>query len=319
MNVLVTGSNGFIGRALCKRMIVEGYQVRGAVRNATQMTALPSGVEAFQVGNICSETNWSKALNGINGIIHLASRVHVMRENTADPVVAIREVNVNGTKYLAQQAVEASVKRFVYLSTVKVNGEGKATSYTEKDKPEPMDPYAVSKCESEKLLHAVAYETGLEVVIIRSPLVYGPRVKANFLRLLELAESGIPLPLKSLNNRRSLIYLGNLVDAIITCMKHPNAAGQTYFVSDNEDVSTPTLMRRMGSALKRPARLFHCPSGVLKVAGRLAGKATEMERLIGSLTVDISKIIHELDWAPPFSMTRGLRETGEWYRKKDLQ
>jgi len=316
MKVLVTGANGFIGQALCKRMIVEGCQVRGAVRNATQMTPLPSGVETVQVGNIWSETNWSKALNGINGIVHLAARVHVMRENTADPVMAIREVNVNGTTCLAQQALEAGVRRFVYLSSVKVHGEGRATPYNEKDDSGPVDPYAKSKWEAEKILNKIAEETGMEIVILRSPLVYGPRVKANFLRILKVVERGIPLPLASVNNRRSLIYIENLIDAIITGMKHHRAAGQTYLVSDGDDVSTPELIRRISYALGKPTRLFPFPPILLKMAGIITGKFVSMDRLVGSLTIDSSKIRRDLNWQAPFSMEHGLRETARWYNKQ---
>lgn len=319
MTVLITGANGFIGQALCKRLMADGYQVRGAVRSVAQMKAMSSRVEWVQVGNIWSETNWSKVLSGINGIVHLAARVHVIRENTASPDVTVGEVNVRGTACLAQQAIEAGVKRFVYLSSVKVHGEGRAKAYNEKDDPSPMDPYAISKWEAEKILCEVAKETGMEVVIIRSPLVYGPQVKANFLRLMELVDLNIPLPLASINNRRSLIYIGNLVDAIITCMQNPTASGQTYFVSDSDDVSTPELIRRMAYALEKPVRLFPFPLFMLKMAGRFSGKRVEIDRLLGSLMVDSSKIHRELDWQPPFSMEQGLRETTKWYKKRGLR
>jgi nucleoside-diphosphate-sugar epimerase len=319
MTVLITGASGFVGRTLCKRLMADGYQVRGAVRSAAQITVLPSMVERVQVGDIGLDTDWSKVLGGINRIVHLAARVHVMRENTANPILAIREVNVKGTECLAQQAIKAGVKRFVYLSSVKVHGEGRTTAYNEKDDPGPMDPYAKSKWEAEKILCNVVKETGMEIVILRSPLVYGPHVKANFLRLLEMADSGIPLPLRSINNRRSFIYLNNLVDAIITCMKHPKAAGQTYFVSDGEDISTPELIRRISSSLGKPTRLFPFPPVMLKMVGIITGKSVTIDKLLRSLTIDCSKICRELGWQAPFSMERGLKETGDWYMKKDLQ
>ena len=314
LNILVTGANGFIGRALSERLMVEGYKVRGVFRDSTQMTARSLGVEMIQIRGIHSETNWSKVLNGINGIVHLAAKVHVCRRNSADPYALFREINVDGTKYLAQQAVKAKVRRFVYLSTVKVNGEGRAAPYNEMDIHQPQDAYSFSKWEAEKILGKIAEETGMEVVIIRSPLVYGPHVKANFLRLLELVERGVPLPLESVNNRRSLVYIGNLVDAIVTCVSHPRAAGNTYLVSDGEDVSTPELIRRISFVLGKPARLFPFPSVMLKMVGIISGQSVPIDRLLKSLTVDCSKIRRELDWQAPFSMDQGLSETARWYK-----
>jgi len=319
MHVLITGASGFIGTALCWKLFSKKWQVRGTVRPSNRLNKLSTGVNAVQIGSIGPYTNWSEALFGVDCVVHLAARVHIMRDTAYDPLTLFQQVNVLGTERLAREAALANVRRFIYISSVKVNGEGRSTPYNEEDLQKPQDDYSISKWEAEKVLNKISGETGMETVIIRSPLVYGPRVKANFLRLLEIVDRGIPLPLASVNNRRSFIYLDNLVDAIVTCMKHPNAVGQTYFVSDNEDVSTPALMRRMGLALKRPVRLFHCPSGVLRVAGRIAGKVTELERLTGSLTVDISKIRSDLDWKPPFSMDQGLRKTAKWYLKKEIQ
>jgi nucleoside-diphosphate-sugar epimerase len=362
MNVLITGANGFIGQALCKRLMAEGYHVRGAVRSTAQIAALPSGVEGTMVGNIGPETDWSDVLSGIEGIVHLAARVHVIPENAADPLAASRLVNVAGTERLARQAAEAEVKRLVYISSVKVNGERTGGSgnrpgvrsqektdrgrpseiekkkafhgvkksegrgregelkkfFSEEDVPEPRDPYAVSKWEAEKVLHEIVDMTGLEVVVLRPPLVYGLGVKANFLRLLDIVGRGIPFPLASVKNRRSLIYLGNLVDAIVTCISHPIAAGNTYLVSDGEDVSTPELIRRMGYALGRPVRLFPFPPFMLKMTGIVTGKSIAIDKLLRSLMVDSSKILRDLDWKAPFSMEQGLRETAEWYLKKDF-
>jgi len=317
MKILVTGANGFIGRALCERMKVDEYHVRGSIRDETQMTLLPLGVEAVQVGSICSETNWSKALDGIDRIVHLSARLHVLRENTVDPVAAFRKINVDGTKCLALQAVKAGVKRFVYLSTVKVNGEGRSTPYNEEDLQKPQDDYSMSKWEAEKILSKIAEETGMEIVILRSPLVYGPRVKANFLRLLKVVERGIPLPLASVDNRRSLIYLGNLVDAIITCIKHPRATGQTYLVSDGEDVSTPELIRLISKAMGRKARLFSFPPSMLKTIGKITGRSAEIYRLIGTLCVECNKIRTMLGWDPPYTPEEGISKTAEWYQKKE--
>ena len=313
--VLVTGATGFIGQELCKKILLGNWFVRGIIRLSTYRNNLPSDVDVIPLEEIGPRTDWSKALSGVDIVVHLSARVHVINDPSEDSLAAYRYVNAAGTERLARIASAYGVKRFVYLSSVKVNGEGKPVPYTEKNDPEPVDPYGISKWEGEKILHEIGYETDLEVVIIRSPLVYGPRVKANFLRLLKVVECGVPIPLKSVNNRRSLIYLGNLVDAIVTCMKHPRAIGQTYLVSDGEDVSTPELIRRMGSALGRPARLFPFPPFLMNIAGCISGKSDTIERLIGSLMVDSSKIKRELDWEPPYTMDQGLKETAKWYKK----
>ncbi len=358
MNILITGANGFIGKSLCKRMLADGYQVRGAVRGTTQMTVLPSGVEGVMVGDIGPETDWSEALAGIEGIVHLAARVHVMRENSVNPLAAYREVNVEGTKCLAIAAVNAGVKRFVYISSVKVNGEntedksrdqeknrdqgsgvrgqgknryqvsgrsGQGTggrrsvskqSFSEKDVPEPQDPYGISKWEAEQVLHDVAADTGLEVVILRPPLVYGPEVRGNFLRLLRIVWMGIPLPLANINNCRSFIFLRNFIDAIITCIIHPKAAGETFMVSDGRDLSTPELIRMIAEVMGRKTRLFPFYPAMLKAMGKITGKSAEIKRLVGFLCVNNGKIKRMLGWKPPFTMEEGLRETAKWYTKK---
>ncbi len=315
MKVLVTGATGFVGRRLCERMMADGWQVRGAVRSAEQAAKLTAGVEVVQIESIGADTDWSKALAGADAVIHLAARVHVMNDFVADPLAAFREVNVAGTERLARMAATTGVKRFVYISSVKVNGEGCEKSFTERDIPAPEDPYGVSKWEAEQVLHTVAEDTGLEVVILRPPLVYGPGVKANFLSLLKLLDRAIPLPLSSINNLRSFIYVGNFVDAIITCINHPKAAGQTYLVSDGEDVSSPELIMRVADALGKPVRLFPFPPALMRFAGKLTGKAAAVDRLLGSLVVDSSKIRRELNWKPPYTMEEGLRETAEWFKK----
>jgi len=316
MNILVTGANGFVGRVLCKRMLADGYQVRGAVRGAAQMTAVPSGIEGALVGDISPKTDWSKALIGVDAVVHLAARVHIMNDMAPDPLAEFRYVNVAATKRLAQTAAATGCRRFVYMSSVKVNGEGGPTPYSEEDAESPQDPYSISKWEAEQELYEIARKTGMEVVVLRAPLVYGPEVKANFLRLLKVVARGIPLPLANVNNRRSMIYLGNLVDAIVTCITHPGAAGQTYLVSDGEDVSTPELIRRIGVALNYPARMFPFPLSLIRFAGNLLGKSAAVERLLGSLTVDTAKIRRELNWTAPYTMAAGLKETAQWYLKK---
>lgn len=318
-HVLITGTNGFIGKALCDRMVSEDYQVRGTVRSLRLKAKIPASVNVSKIKSIGPDTDWSRALAEINYVVHLAGQVHATGNICNDSIALFRRVNVEGTKRLAQEAALANVRRFIFMSSVKVNGEGRSTPYNEDDIQTPQDAYSVSKWEAEKVLNKISDETSMETVIIRSPLVYGPCVKANFLRLLNLVDRGIPLPLASIKNRRSLIYLENLVDAIVTCIKNPRASGQTYFVSDGEDVSTPELIRRMGSVLGKPVRLFPFPPFMLKIAGCISGKLIGIDRLLGSLMVDSSKIRRDLDWKAPFSMNQGLKETAKWYMSKNLQ
>jgi nucleoside-diphosphate-sugar epimerase len=275
---------------------------------------LPASVQAAPIESIGHDTDWSAALTGIDTVIHLAARVHVMDEASGDPLTSYREVNVAGTENLARQAAAHGVRRLVFLSSVKVHGEATEIPYQEHIHPAPQDPYGVSKLEAETVLHQITAETGLEVVIIRPPLVYGPGVKANFLNLLKIVESGLPLPLASITNARSLVYLGNLIDAIITCTKHPKAAGQTFLVSDCKDVSTPMLIRQVANALGRPVRLFPFPPSLIHLAGNLTGKSMAVDRLLGSLVVDSGKIQQELGWKPPFTMAEGLAVTAKWYK-----
>lgn len=305
MKFLVTGANGFVGKALCAELLKQGHEVRAAVRSEIVEF---DGFESFVVGAIDGGTRWEKALAGMEAVIHLAARVHVMEDSSADPLAEFRRVNVAGTENLARQAAKAGVKRFVYVSSIKVNGEATYgdEAFAEKSRPDPQDPYGISKWEAEQALHRVAAATGLEVVIVRPPLVYGFGVKGNFAQMLKVLVRGVPLPLASVDNRRSLVYAGNLVDALILCAVHPAAAGQTYLVSDGEDVSTPDLLRQLGEAMGHPARLFYCPSALLKLAGRLTGKVDQIERLLGSLRVDSGKIRRELGWLQPYTLREGL-------------
>ena len=312
-NVLVTGANGFIGKALCRRMLAEGWNVRGAVRSLSQKAALPSVMDIVEIGSIGPSTEWETALEGIDTVVHLAARVHVMDESTADPVTAYREINVAGTTHIAQISKFKEVRRFVYVSSIKVNGEGRADPYTESDQPAPVDPYGISKFEAEQELQSIAGKTGLEVVIVRPPLVYGPEVKANFLQLIKLINRGIPFPFAGVKNQRSMIFLGNLVDALFICITHPRAAGNTFLVSDGKNVSTPELIQKISLSLGKPARVFALPTGFLRFLGKLTGKSEAVSRLLDSLIVDSAKIRTELDWKPPFSMEEGLKKTADWY------
>lgn len=312
-NILVTGATGFIGKPLCAKLLADGFQVRAAVWREEPGGSLPTGIDVALIDSIGPDTDWNQALAGIDTIIHLAARVHVMEEKDKDPLSAYRLVNVAGVERLARLASAAGTKRLVFLSSVKVHGEETATRYTEQDTPAPLDPYGVSKLEAEESLKRIATETGLEVVFIRPPLVYGAGVKANFLKLMDIVARGLPLPFGSVNNARSMIYVGNLIDAVVICAKHPQAAGQTYLVSDGDDVSTPDLIRRIATALNSPERMVPFPSGLMRFAGRIMGKTAAIDRLLGSLVVDDIKIRKELGWKPPFTMADGLAETGKWY------
>lgn len=253
------------------------------------------------------------ALQDVSAVVHLAARVHVMADDAEDPLREFRRVNLDWTERLARAAALQGIRRFVYLSSIKVNGEQGSRPFTEQNLPNPQDPYGMSKWEAEQALARVSSQTGLEIVVVRSPLVYGPGVGGNVLQLLHIIRRGIPLPLASVHNRRSLIYLGNLVDALACCVKDVRAAGETYLVSDGEDLSTPELIRRLARALGLPARLWPVPLSVLRWIGSVAGKQAMIDRLLGSLQVDSSKIRKGLDWSPPYSVDQGLAETAAWY------
>ena len=308
--VLVTGANGFVGDALCAEAYERGLSVRGATRSACK---LPHGVENVAVAAMNTTTDWRHALTGCSAVIHLAARVHVMKESIADPLAEFRRVNVHGTLNLARQAATAGVRRFVFISSVKVNGEATLPGqvFTAADVPAPLDAYGVSKMEAEQGLRHIAEQTGMEVVIIRPPLVYGPGVKANFAAMVRWLRRGVPLPLGAIHNRRSLVALDNLVDLIVLCLTHPAAANQTFLVSDGEDVSTSDLLRRMGQAMGKPARLLPVPPSWLKVAAAIVGKQEMAQRLCGSLQVDISKTRELLGWSPSISLDEGLRRASK--------
>jgi nucleoside-diphosphate-sugar epimerase len=315
--ILVTGANGFVGSALCPRLEQSGFLVKGAVRVLAKLP--PGGIsdsEACQwvvLHDRSTEDETNEALRDVHAVVHLAARVHVMTDRTPDPLQEFRKINLVWTKQLARVAASQGVRRFVYLSSIKVNGEQSVMPFTERDFPNPEDPYGVSKWEAEQALAKVSAETGMEIVIVRSPLVYGPGVGGNFLQLLKILQRGVPLPLASVQNRRSLVSRGNLVDALISCVRDRRAAGQTYLVSDGEDLSTPELIRRLGKVMGVNVRLWPFPVPLIRWMGQIAGKMGMIDRLLGSLQVDSSKIRRELDWHPPFSIDRGFAETAAWY------
>jgi len=316
---LVTGANGFIGRALCQKLQAAGYFIRAAVR-ARPEESEKCRVElapSVRVAEVNGSTDWHTALDEIDFVVHLAAQVHVMRPAGGN-MAGYRRVNVEGTAKLAHDAAAHGIKRFVFLSSVKVHGERISDRpFTEGDIAHPEDAYGISKWEAEQALAQIAKETGMEVVVLRAPLVYGPGVKANFLRLMRLVARGVPLPFASVTNLRSVLYVGNLVDAIITSLEAPAAAGKTYLVSDDEDVSTPDLIRALAGALEVPVRLFPCPVAVLRAGADVVGRGDEMARLVGSLQVDSSRIRSELGWRPRYSLAEGLRETARWFRDAD--
>ena len=308
MKVLVTGASGFVGSALCGHLLAKGQTVTGAVRSIPGKP-LP-GVEYRVVSDLSAETNWREALTGMDAVVHCAARVHIMKETSTDPLAAFREMNVKGTACLAEQAADNGVKRFVFISSIKVNGETTSgRPFTADNTPAPEDPYGISKWETEQVLQKIAEKTGLEVVIIRPPLVYGPGVRANFLRLMQAVKWGMPLPLGAINNRRSLVALDNLMDLIDTCLNHPAARNQTFLVSDGSDLSTTELVKNMAVALGKPTRLIPMPESLLWVMAKLLGKTSIAQRLCGSLQVDINKTRDMLGWSPPVTGDEALRKT----------
>ena len=305
MKLLVTGANGFVGKSLCVELSRRGHGVRAASRTDTDAFL---GFENTLTGSIGPNTNWLEALSNVEVVIHLAARVHVMNDLAVDPLAEFRKVNVVGSLKLANQAAAMGVKRFVFVSSVKVNGESTLPghAFTELDNAAPQDAYGLSKHEAEMGLRQIALDTGMEVVIVRPPLVYGPGVKANFAALMRAVQRGWPLPLGAVHNQRSLVSLGNLVDFIGACMLHPRAANQTFLVSDGHDLSVAELVQGLARAVSVSARLVPVPVWVLHSAAVLAGKGDVIKRICGNLQVDISKARNLLGWVPPFSVNEGL-------------
>lgn len=304
--VLVTGSAGFIGSAVLSKLVAERHTTMGAVR------AAPNRPFSVLGPSLDPDSDWSQLLCGIQVVVHAAARVHLMQDQTSNPLLAFRAINVLGTLNLARQAATTGVRRFVFLSSAKVNGEQTPSghAFRSADTPSPHDAYGISKDEAEAGLKAIGSETGMEIVIIRPPLVYGPGVKGNFAAMMRAVRRGWPLPFGGVtNNRRSLVALDNLLDLIVTCIEHPAAANQTFMVSDGEDLSTADLLRRLGAAMGKPARLLNVPPALLTAAAAMIGKRAIAQRLLGNLQVDISHTCRTLGWKPSISVDEGLRRT----------
>lgn len=315
--ILMTGADGFIGSALTVRLQDCGYVVRAAVRTArntrAQQNRGSTALQSIVLSDASTDDETKAALEDVQAVVHLAARVHIMSDRSANPLEEFRRVNVRWAGRLARLAALQGVRRFIFLSSVKVNGERTTSPFTEQDPPGPEDPYAVSKWEAEEALAAISSETGIETVVVRSPLVYGPGVRGNFLQLLKVIRCGIPLPFAGIRNQRSLIYRENLADALIRCMQEKGASGKTYLVSDGEDLSTPELIRRLADAMRVRVRLWPVPARLLLCAGRMMGKGAVIGRLVDSLQIDSSKIRRELSWTPPFRVERGLQEAASWF------
>ena len=306
-SVLITGGQGLVGKALVTRVLMQGLALRVSTRKKNTSTDLR--IEYIQTTDLSAKTDWLSAVHAIDTVVHCAARVHVMQDTEPDPLTAFLTVNLDGTLNLARQAAAAGVKRFVFISSVKVNGESTqpGRAFTEADIPNPQDAYGQSKHEAEQGLRKLAADTSMEVVIIRPPLVYGPGVKANFAALMRAVHRGWPLPLGAVHNQRSMVALDNLVDFIVTCISHPQAANQTFLVSDGQDLCTTELVLGMAQVAGVSARLLPVPVWALKAGASFLGKGDAVQRLCGNLQVDISKARTLLSWVPPVSVEEGLR------------
>jgi nucleoside-diphosphate-sugar epimerase len=310
--ILVTGAGGFVGTAVVSELAKQGISYRAVTRARRE--------GCFAIGDIGPGTDWTAALDGVDAIIHLASRAHITSETVADPSAKFRTANLDSTLNLARQAIKAGVKRFVFISSIKVNGEATRPGrpFTAEDTPNPQNPYAQSKLDAEQGLFALSRESNLEVTVIRPPLVYGPGVKANFATMMDWVNRGIPLPLGSVHNRRSFVFVGNLADLIVVAASHPRAAGQVFLVSDGEDISTTELFKMMAQALGRPSLIMSLPAPLVALAAAAIGQRAVASRLTDSLQVDVSKTRALLGWEPRKNVCDGLRQTARSFQRPDL-
>jgi len=317
--VLVTGATGFVGRHLCNSLFSNGYIVTGTIRSSEKVLP-PGNYDLRIIGDIGTDIDWASALRDIDYVVHLAARVHIMSDPAEDPLSEFRRVNSWGSANLAESAVAAGVKRLIYVSTIKVLGEktdGQAFCHT--DMAAPCDPYAVSKLEAEEALKDIANDKGLEIVILRPPLIYGPGVGGNFLRILGLVSRGIPLPLGMIRNSRRMLAVSNLCDVIRISLEHPDAARRTFLLADGEDTSTPGLFRMIGDVMDKPVRLLPVPEQLLRFGGKILGRSNDVARLCDSLQIDIDETKRVLDWSPGTSLEDGIRSVVQWYLRKEPQ
>ena len=316
MKVLVTGASGFVGSALCGHLIERGVTTTGVVRHFP--TNPVQGVDYQIVSGLSKSKLWNEILTGVDVVVHCAARAHVMRDSEKDPLAVYREVNVEGTRNLAEQAASCGIKRFVYISSIKVNGEEtNERPFKADDIPAPEDSYGISKWEAEQVLQKIGCNSEMEIVIIRPPLVYGPEVRANFLKLMKLVKSGLPLPFGAIHNSRSFVAVDNLVDLILICLHHPAAINQTFLVSDGDDLSTTELLHRTAKALGKSSRLIPIPVFLLRTAALLLRKTDFAQRLCGSLQIDICKAKQLLGWTPKVSVDEALLKTTKYFLKKN--
>ncbi|PRE23429.1 NAD-dependent dehydratase [Burkholderia multivorans] len=320
MHVVVTGANGFVGTAVCRTLVENGHRVTGIVRRAG---AAPVGVNECVYGGGEFDAigeRWPAEHGGIDCVVHLAARVHVMNDSASDPDAAFRAINVDATLRVAEAAHRHGVRRIVFVSSIKALAEADdGRPLSEVMPPHPQDPYGRSKRDAEVLLRQFGESTGLETVIVRPPLVYGPGVRANFLRMMDAVAHGIPLPFGSISARRSIVYVDNLADALLQCVVDSRAAGECFHVADDDALSVAELLRLVGDALCKPARLLPVPAAALRAIGRLTGRSAAIERLTGSLQLDTSRIKRMLEWQPPYTTRQGIEATAAWYRSRDTR
>jgi len=320
VNVLVTGSNGFVGRCLCNSLVQTEWGVRGVVRRQEATEAVADSVEHVILSEMREASAWQGSVADVEAVVHLIGRAHVMEDTSSDPLAAYREVNVGITQALLEACRRAGVRRFVFMSSIKAVGEGDAQPYDESSPCAPEDPYGVSKREAEELVLDAGKDGDMVTTVLRPPLVYGPGVKGNFLRLLGLARSGLPLPLGLVRNARSMVFVGNLTKAVETVLRTPEAASGMFHVADpGPALSTADLVRKLAQLMERPARLVPFPVSLMRLGGKLLGQGGEVERLARSLVVCTQKIQEELGWEPPYSVDEGLAETVAWYLHQRAQ
>lgn len=317
MSILVTGSTGFIGNALVKFLYREGYTVKAVMRE--KKGSVHPCIQEYLLGDLTPQTDWIPSLEGVDTVIHLAARAHIMRDKVVDSLAEYRIVNTASTLNLAKQSADAGVRRFIFVSSIGVNGNQTTVSpFSARDKPNPREYYAISKYEAEIGVQRIGVETGMDIVVIRPTLVYGANAPGNFGKLLKAVYNGIPLPLGAIHNKRSLVSLDSLIDLIATCVEHPKAANRTFLVSDGEDLSTTELLVRLSHAFGKPVRLIPVPPSLISIGALILGKEEFARRLCGSLQVDISDTKRILGWNPPIGVDEGLKIAAEAYLDKSI-